>query len=845
MTGRRNRLGGVASVCCVAGAVLLAAPGAHAQASAQASPRAAASPPAQANPHATVNQAPPPSPAQAITQSAKRKAPTKALVVSGGVSLGSYQAGFLYYYTTALSLLAPTESGTDADRFRIAAGASAGAINTVMSAIAGCREPDLDPETSAFYQAWIPVGLTKLRGDGGSRYGLFTSESLDSAKNVVRAVMNADKGWKPGACEALLALTATRMKARRVDVPDEDQDRNAHAVGLMKQTEKFLLRARVDDQKLRFGAYRPVWEANQPLVSEIYPTLGTKSAASPDAAEASVEDVLTLMQASSAFPLAFPPVDVPLQTWSAQSSEPTKLKSQIGSTTFTDGGLLDNTPLRVVLKMLDSEARRAAAENPGAPAEARDALVLFSKADSEAWRQPAGQTTATYTHSDSIVVDMAKLVGEFVGNTSDIEALEALESVVSENARHAEPASAAPDAEVVDAQRVIGHVATEVPGRGMPIAGQFLEHFSAFLESDFREFDFYEGMVDAKEHLEKHLGLPPKIPFTSKKLPCYADYRALTNAQRQTEDPPELPPSCAALNANQTALLFASARVRQAEWRRVPAKAGEAAKEDETDTKQRDLIEFQTFASALEEKKFRYRDFADGDVLSFAELQSAIASHLHHAVHDLGRAQGGVFSLPVLGTSVLGKVAANLYQNVNVKYWALGFANGLEGGFGYPLWSSASGHWGWFVFSRLQYAHPSRFFAVDAASQIESGAGRLNTMDAVLSGDTRLAWSPDALPASFELGVGYEGRLKTPTFPKALAVLPHLDWVSFRHGIVASLSVVFIQRIYVSMYLDRWVNAPCGPISNCASVNSAYRSYVGVEEATWAPSLTLGWRALY
>ena len=94
--------------------------------------------------------------------------PYKALVVSGGVSLGSYQAGFLYYTTFILrrfdeELRHRGWDGPDVGRFRVVTGASAGSINGFLSSIAGCRALGDVPEQSPFYNAWIEVGLRELR----------------------------------------------------------------------------------------------------------------------------------------------------------------------------------------------------------------------------------------------------------------------------------------------------------------------------------------------------------------------------------------------------------------------------------------------------------------------------------------------------------------------------------------------------------------------------------------------------------------------------------------------------------------------------------------------------------
>jgi len=48
-----------------------------------------------------------------------------------------------------------------------------------------------------------------------------------------------------------------------------------------------------------------------------------------------------------------------------------------------------------------------------------------------------------------------------------------------------------------------GEPRLSVPQRHMPITGEQFEHFMAFLERDFRVFDFYVGMADAYAHLER------------------------------------------------------------------------------------------------------------------------------------------------------------------------------------------------------------------------------------------------------------------------------------------------------------------------------------------------------
>jgi hypothetical protein len=112
-------------------------------------------------------------------------------VVSGGVSLGSYQAGFLHYYTQYLLThgryvrqFFTSENGSSLDLvggFKLATGASAGSINAFLAAVAGCRKPVADPEKSLFFQAWIPVGMERLADSDEVKGGRHPSRVIDEA----------------------------------------------------------------------------------------------------------------------------------------------------------------------------------------------------------------------------------------------------------------------------------------------------------------------------------------------------------------------------------------------------------------------------------------------------------------------------------------------------------------------------------------------------------------------------------------------------------------------------------------------------------------------------------------
>src|SRR5262245_44903224 len=85
--------------------------------------------------------------------------PSYVLTVSGGISLGSYEAGLTWAMVRYLKL-AP--DAVDHGRLVAASGASAGNINAFLAATTWCQDEGTDraetPEDNLFWKAWIPVG---------------------------------------------------------------------------------------------------------------------------------------------------------------------------------------------------------------------------------------------------------------------------------------------------------------------------------------------------------------------------------------------------------------------------------------------------------------------------------------------------------------------------------------------------------------------------------------------------------------------------------------------------------------------------------------------------------------
>ncbi len=101
-----------------------------------------------------------------------------ALISSGAVSLGSYQAGYHYYSVEWLKL------NRDKIDVKIVTGASAGAINALLTVLSLADTISSVDTSSLFYKAWIPIGIDHFKGCTDSR-GLFNRNRMNSIADAV------------------------------------------------------------------------------------------------------------------------------------------------------------------------------------------------------------------------------------------------------------------------------------------------------------------------------------------------------------------------------------------------------------------------------------------------------------------------------------------------------------------------------------------------------------------------------------------------------------------------------------------------------------------------------------
>jgi predicted acylesterase/phospholipase RssA len=411
--------------------------------------------------------------ARLMTQSRQGALDASTMVQSGGVSLGSYGAGFAYYLT---SLRKQRGLGS----LRVVTGASAGSINAFLTAVSLCKkEAQLaSPSSNIFYKTWIPVGMQGATGL--AQAGAVTANSLFSQQPVniaADAVMDyfATAEWSDQPCEVVFGIVATYRATRSYDLRVGGQ---GTAPSGTRQTAKFLVR--LDKQpgvEARLTNAVSAVPAEDEGVRDFYPMLGHGTAGS--AIELPL--LVRLLKASAAFPFAFPPQPLPVSQYDHGSRswlpvcENGEVDARCGADEprFLDGALYENVPV-----MLSHRLRTWEGVAPSS-----HTIVLDY--DSEVFERHARAPSA---QSNNLIPSLTGLASQVFASAFWSDYFRAFEETPSE--RLACPASGACSSRL------------DFATRALPAASNHFMNFLGFFERDFRVFDFYLGMLDAERMLD-------------------------------------------------------------------------------------------------------------------------------------------------------------------------------------------------------------------------------------------------------------------------------------------------------------------------------------------------------
>jgi hypothetical protein len=291
-----------------------------------------------------------------------------ALTISGGVSLGSYEAGLNWVIVEDLRRRHAGERLPVPELVGVT-GASAGAINALISALSWCLTPESQGtlEDNLFHDTWIPIGLEALLPMHGNGYrrddGWLARKAFDRIVADVSAVMaGAKKGFAFRPCSVSLGITVTRAEPTPLTLD---------GLPITQQRVVVPLQMSIEDDRPVFRPAR-VAGRDELLGNTLY-------LASRDGSGAVAhDDVIQALLASAAFPLAFgrvrltecvPAPDCPeARRVPAQSCA--YVSSLLGEERiacqddFIDGGVFDNVPVGVAVAQIESSAPMRDAARP-------------------------------------------------------------------------------------------------------------------------------------------------------------------------------------------------------------------------------------------------------------------------------------------------------------------------------------------------------------------------------------------------------------------------------------------------------------------------------------------------
>jgi predicted acylesterase/phospholipase RssA len=413
-----------------------------------------------------------------------------SLVSRGGASLGNWQAGFLFSVTEWAKNRRGRDTGYGASSpaFSTVTGASAGAVNGFAATIEGCKEQNLSARASLFYQIWVDLGLFGRYGAPGlfpkderssSALALFTGEALEATLD--KAGKYVEIGDTLPGCSVDFGFVATHIDPK--ESPVHVRPDGVPILSTKKLKEKFSVRLRFRDPSTSGGHLVHVenigpdpTRANDQI---FYAGIGHSK-------EVTLEALMTGVRASGAFPGAFPPVSFPYTQFVPGPSN--SVVPHERSATFIDGGILDNTPVGLAVALDSWRDKQAGLDlqleglQPKQPR-----TYIFLEPLVRSWRLGGAAGAGPSEGLSDLVQTYLGFTGDLLATTVDAElsdTAERFEFIRRERSDWTQPR-------------------LSVPERRMPITGAQLSHFMAFVERDFRIFDFYVGMADAFAYLER------------------------------------------------------------------------------------------------------------------------------------------------------------------------------------------------------------------------------------------------------------------------------------------------------------------------------------------------------
>lgn len=375
----------------------------------------------------------------------------RGFALSGGVSLGSYEGGIFYQLLQGDK--AELQSNT-----KVVFGASAGSINGLFGILDLCGYRSMEREKSLLSRMWIPIGLNDLKTKDKKTLSLLDRKAIEPLFQEVR------ERWKEGLnenCDVVFGAAVTRHSPLIEEYKP--------GLEIIRQPEFFMVRIK-GQGKGKFPLVENYDRGNIDRYRTLLPVGETPAR--------DVETLLSLIQASSAFPGAFTPY--PISFCFQKPGEPKRPCHTSNTKTehFIDGGIYHNGPVGYAYDVLEAVSgdRNFSVYylNASAPLEGR-------KSESEDKRE-----------DDGVVQDFYHLLIDFAVQGRKFELTKSLESNPG----------------------LVKHLKTNI--KLYPLVSEPLYAFLGFVEKDFRITDFYLGMRDGESISDNRI--------QDQKYQCFKNY---------------------------------------------------------------------------------------------------------------------------------------------------------------------------------------------------------------------------------------------------------------------------------------------------------------------------------
>jgi len=308
-----------------------------------------------------------------LANESNQKNSNYSLTISGGISLGVYEAGVNW---AIIELLRDEHFQSNMASYNLGAvtGASAGAINALISAIRFCEAHDtrthLDVTNNSFYQIWdlqlvdlfpkkeayneISVGLSPDR-DEALPDGLFTRSPFEKPLLTLKDKVETRSFHKD--CDVDIAFIVSRTVPKLVSIGINPRAQNV-------PVQRYVIPLSISVQKeSRTGRQRLVFQNNNNYAQAVESRTQYLLLPEEDG-EIRFDLVMRAALASSAFPAAFGRVKLQYCEQNENETVTNDVPSgrcpkdhHLESGFFVDGGLFDNVPVGVAAKLARSSSK--------------------------------------------------------------------------------------------------------------------------------------------------------------------------------------------------------------------------------------------------------------------------------------------------------------------------------------------------------------------------------------------------------------------------------------------------------------------------------------------------------